>query len=425
MRIEQQQKAIYQLVTVDRASLSNPTLLKTGIWNDDYYNNDVGRVFNQEYNNGTGIGVWRDERNNVVYIATATQQITSIDRANGTVDVIDNCRYFAIDYAGTIFEAELVICDLHTRLAILSIKNAPSNMSVLKIPKKENISVGLRIYVLAWRMDIDACSVMLGSISNTKFTYNGIHDDVFINVSDFFNSDIRGGAKTKYGGAVFNENNGEFIGMVHWTRLGNSYGVIPARQINKCIMSLPNLIKVELPELSATNDFFLGVHGRRLDPIRNVVLNEAYRLNITIANKGNIGMIVTNVLENSPASNAGITMYSYHEGRMGTVIWAFKTVDSVQWTYIDEHNSFDTFAEEYLSSNTCQTKSIQLLISDINEPQKLVEVPVRIERARQFFQNYENKGTLFSFLSNSQQGWKYRDFLRNNSGYGNQSQQGI
>lgn len=443
-----------------------------------------------------------------MYISATINQITGQDGGSLTLKISDD-KYFVINHLGFIYEATLIVCDFYIRLAIFRVIDDSNTLKTIHVPKQEIISVGVRVYVLAWRLHIDACSIMLGSVSNPKFTYNGVHDDIFINVSDFFknNDDNEGGIKSKYGGAVFSEKDGSFVGIVHWTRLGNSYGVLPARQIYKSLLSLqyeilPNLVEDDLPELSATNEYFLGVHGRRLDPIRNVVLNEAYRLNSVIAKKGNIGTIVTDVLQKSPASNARIIKYTTRQylldlartaavsaaadaaaaanaaataayyaanvvrstnelvlivpanvltaaktaadaayaaatatasavvlltqaslnaaatavtialsainivkaaidndnSNIATIIWALREHECDPWTYIDEHNSFESFVEifspipkhaQFLNTIshkkiylfTSQTKTIQLLTSRIDDPKKLTEVSVTLERA--------------------------------------------
>lgn len=471
MSIEKQQQAIYQIVSIERSSLSNCNLIKDAIWNDD---GDV----DDEYNYGTGIGVWRDIQDDSVYIISPTLQINNLNSTDGHTNEIENNRFFVIDHLGTIHDASLIVCDLYNRQAVLRVKNAPKTMGVINVPKKESAAFGTKVYVLAWRLDIDAGSVMYGSVSNPNFTYNGIHDDIFINVSDYFkeDGDSGGGIKTKYGGAVFNEKNGSFIGMVHWTRLGNSYGVLPARQIYKSLLSLqyeilPKFKDGDLPELSATNDYFLGVSGRRLDSIRNIVLNNAFTLSDVVANRGNIGMFVGEVLRDSPASNAGIKGYEDefynggddydHDEEKTTIIWALREKDCDPWTYIDEHNSFDTFVEKFsevprnlpllntvskkaMPLYTCQTKTMQMLTSTFEKPQKLTEISVKIERARNFFNTFEDedeydndddgdedtinefgykgKKTLFAFLTHTTTTFKGNSFLEANSGYGNQNQ---
>lgn len=229
----------------------------------------------------------------------------------------------------------------------------------------------------------------------------------------------------------------------HWTRLGNSYGVLPARQIYNSLLSLqyeilPNASSGVEP--SATNDFFLGVHGRRLDPVRNISLNVFYHLHSGIEGKGNVGMIVTVILENSPASNAGLKEYVIpNDPREGTVIWALREKECDSWTYIDERNSFDTFVEKFyklpstvkllntasptqimLSNN--QVKTIQMLTSSIQTPNKLDIINVNLQRARNFFHNYSNQNILNTFLSNNEQSNYNNDFFCSNNGYANQSQ---
>lgn len=446
--IQKQQQAIYKVVTIKMQDDDNgkPSIdwLKEQLWGEDSYINI------EDYTYATGIGIWRDVKNQYVYITCPTTQVElNKDSIND-----DDKKYFIVDYTGKTSEAELIVYDLNTRQAVLRVADRSGTMGVITVPKKEVVSVGVDVYIIAWRLNVDAAAIMKGTVSDTNFTLNGIHDDIFINSPDFMDRTYDGGVQTKYGGAVFNEKTGTFVGMMHWTRLGNSYGVMPARQIYKSILSLqyeilPNFVPRRsdeddlVYEKSATNDYFTGMHGRRFDPVRNILINFD-STDPRVSKKGNVGMFVTRVLYNGPASNVGIKDIGDDEG---TLIWAIKEHECDQWTYINEHNSFDSILEKWematkkpswfkqpkmlptvsptAISLTCNhTKKVYLLISTKDNTSRLTETEITLERARHFFDNYVDgdNGSLESFLDNSDQNVLDGRFAGSEQGYAEQDQ---
>lgn len=368
----------------------------------------------QDYLYGTGIGVWRDLKTRSVYILATTPQVDP------------EYEHFVVDSLDKTHCAKLIVYDRHSRMAILRVSNAPATFGVVRPTALRRPKTGQEVYIISWRYQTDAAAITTGIVSSPSFTMDGVHDDIYISSPDFSVNDDDVD-KTKYGGAVFNKDTGALVGMLHWTHFGTMFGVIPAEQIARALLSIQYEIRPSEEwcglDPCATNDYFLGLFGHRFHPAR---VNYIQPDHPALAGRGNIGIRVKYVLTNSPADDAGIS----DDNSYSTYIWAVSAVEDAspsQWKLISEDSSMETILQELfpprkrslrntLSSSELQmsypneTVTVYLLTSRLNNPNDFDVKTVTLPKARAFFNNYGNTNELNNFLK--------RDWYK--GGYGNQ-----
>lgn len=272
---------------------------------------------------GSGVIVWRDLSNEKAYIATAFHVVE--DMQDGAVIDINLRKYTNIIP---------IILDRSYDFALLEVTGIPTSLPAARLlPSSSNLSPGMNVYVIGWPSLWDMASVSTGCIRSSIWNIIGINQ---ILVS----APILGGNS---GGGVFLADSHQCIGLVSWGLNGTETvsGIVPYNVIWEAIMYYSYRFNLVTPSLCAWESY---VFGARLLTIDSFMMR--YYLNVTnpaLNVFSEVGTIVWDVIDNSPATSNGFSYFTINGQQKATfdIIWAIRKQGTTDWRYLNQNRSFD------------------------------------------------------------------------------------
>jgi S1-C subfamily serine protease len=291
---------------------------------------------------GTGVAIWRDARNNYLYLATAYH----------VVEDMSNDGIF-IDYLGRKYtNFAYIVLDKTYDYALVEVRDVPTSIPVVTIATRTTtpISHGMDVYVIGWPLLMDSNSVSSGSLRSPRWTANGTMNQLLISAPVF------GGNS---GGGVFLRNSNELIGVVSWGMSGDETmnGIVPYTVILESLFYFMYRPSLATPSRVHGESYLFGVEGLLIDPF---TMQYWLQPNLpSLSAFGNVGTIVLSVLPGSPAAVAGFNNLVLNgSGYTFDIIWAFRRPGG-EYTYITEENALDNILYSfYVTSNHSRRRII-------------------------------------------------------------------
>lgn len=319
---------------------------------------------------GSGVAVWRDERVNDVYIATAYHVIfgnstNPIDPRIHNYVLVDssNYKYVLNDTNIVIRDREHDYCLLRISQSILGSRTIPTvKISMDDIFSEDSYIVGDRCYAIGFPYAKDINSICHGTIRSSKWTATGTLDNLLISAPLFPGNS---------GGGVFLERTNKLIGIVI-AILGGRIEVtdyftlqtfifpnfphstlglaIPTYVIRESIFFLMYSDIQTFPVPYYATQYFLGIDGftmvtaDTIERIGSISRDLNFEFNSLFDKKGVFGFQIDRILPNSPfAIQSGLRvdrMRSYF-------VWAV-SFDRLNWELITEENPLSYIFHNHL-----------------------------------------------------------------------------
>lgn len=279
---------------------------------------------------GTGIAIWRDLRNNYLYIATAYHVVQGMLTDGIFIDYLGK-KYTNFAY---------IVLDKTYDFAIVELRGVPTSIPVVQIATRgsQAVTYGADVYVIGWPLLMDSNSVSSGSLRSPNWNANGTMNQLLISAPVF------GGNS---GGGVFLRASHELIGVVSWglTNDETMNGIVPYTVILEALFYFMYRPSLATPAKVCGESYMFGVEGLLIDPfIMQYWLQPSLP---EISAFGNVGMIVLSVLPSSPAASAGFASLINNSGAYTfDIIWAIRRPGGA-FTYITEESSLDNILYSY------------------------------------------------------------------------------
>jgi S1-C subfamily serine protease len=313
---------------------------------------------------GAGVGIWRDEVNNLLYIATAAHVLEPWwDDGCYELVLVDskNRRYSECEY-----DIWVVIFDRTYDVAVLVIYDGPTDVPVIQLnPTLSNVKKGDRTFTIGWPELLDSLSVSDGVVRSDKWNINGMMNQTLV-------SDPAYGGNS--GGAVLSSE-GRCVGLVSYAIVDGEtdysadtmIGIIPTNVLYQALLFIiyrPHLTWCD-NALTYTEDYWAGILGMRVDPFLKSYLNgdmDWCGIPDSIRNAGSCGLIPLDVACGSPADCAGlfgITNYPTIDGDESMpIIWAMRRYCGDEWIPLTEENSWDSILRTFYADQIPKGRKI-------------------------------------------------------------------
>lgn len=294
---------------------------------------------------GSGVCVWRDEKTQDAYVATAAHVVAGNDYRRTS----DQITIILVDLSNRKYvNPSVVVMDVQYDYCLLKI---PGNTSLVPvtIDLRDEYLTGDACYTIGFPFGLDANSVSSGVIRSSRWTQTGTIENILISAPVMFGNS---------GGGVFTTKNDFLIGLVSWIIQYNYNpvwtfaGVISAYIIRESLYFLMYSRTVEFPVKAYAKQYFLGIHGRQMVPVRDV---HVYQLgHPALAGRAVMGMKIQSVLKDSPADLAGLRSYSSVSLKGAIfesydIIWAV-SFDLQTWNLITEEQTLSRILHEKLQN---------------------------------------------------------------------------
>ncbi len=279
---------------------------------------------------GTGVAVWRDLRNNYLYIATAYHVVEGMESDGIFID------YLGRKYTNFIY----IVLDKTYDFALVELRGVPTQIPTVGIATRTSTSInyGSDVYVIGWPLLMDSNSVSSGSLRSPRWNANGCMNQLLISAPVF------GGNS---GGGVFLRSTNELIGVVSWglTNDETLNGIVPHTVILEALFYFMYRPTLSTPVKVSGESYLFGVEGLLIDPFTmQYWLQPSFP---ALSAFGNVGMILLSVLPSSPASAAGFANLVTTGGEYTfDIVWAVRRPGGA-YTYITEETSLDDILYSY------------------------------------------------------------------------------
>ena len=272
---------------------------------------------------GSGVAVWRDYGNaGTLLVATAYHVVG------------DHTTFQLMDHQHHVYnDVRVVIADKTYDFALLEVKNVPLDIPCARVRHPSVILTdGVPAYTIGWPKLMDMHSVSSGDIRSASWTLNGVTQNILISVPIF------GGNS---GGGVFLTDSHECIGVVSWAVMEQETlnGVVPFTVLYEAIlyyMFRPS-VGLTAPSRVHREAYFMGMLGYLNDAF---FYEEIKARHVALNGVGVAGVLVQNVVPNSPAAVAGWKNFD-RTTMTGVVVWALAPKGTTNWRLIQEELPID------------------------------------------------------------------------------------
>lgn len=331
-----------ELFNKDRLNFFNKTIVRISSNSLDY---DWRKPFLSKTDNSTGSGFFINDDG---VILTCSHVVENAYKIFITLPNINNDNY----------EAEIICIYPERDIALLKILNY-KNKEYFKCGNSDIINQSTKIIAVGYMLGSKQLKITTGSVNG--ITNNNIQMDAIINPGN------SGGPLLNYNFEVIGINSYKNIGA----NLDGLYFAIPIKQfiINKDYLLNSNNKVIKAPKLgcnfSLVSEDYLKYH------------------NLDLKKYNNIGLIITNIIEKSPAYNYGLKVHD--------LIIEFNNykIDNKGLTTIDKIT--DKVNIEYLIYNLCIGDKIPIKLLSIDNNNNYIEKNIIVDLTYNNFFKIENK----------------------------------